>query len=294
MGKIPMKVVRLLRAIGLNRFRFLTSFYRKWLPRIIKRDIPIRYKEANLVMYVPVASAHNFLRWWDYEPCTMALFRRVINQGMTVVDIGAFFGIYTLIAARDVGNEGRVIALEPDPSNFRILENNIKANNLTNVTCLQKAAFDKDTVINLYRHSTPGHHSVIDSSDIIEVIKVSAIRLDNYLKAIPDVIKMDIEGGEPKALEGMRRTLEKAGRLVLISKYEPRLLKKSGLKDPEMYLSMIRSFGFEIFIILEEQQKIISFGEMLPKMWDSEGTINLFCVKGYTEQEVSNLLTATK
>ncbi len=74
-----------------------------------------------------------------YEPRTTEVFKCLLKPGMVVVDIGANFGYYALIAAQFVGSTGKIYACEPEPNNFRLLLNNIKINGFSNVAPLQIA-----------------------------------------------------------------------------------------------------------------------------------------------------------
>ncbi len=70
--------------------------------------------------------------------------------GDTVVDVGAHAGHYTLISSKRVGANGKVIAIEADPSNFEILNRNIKLNGLTNIIPINYAVYSKQTKLKLY------------------------------------------------------------------------------------------------------------------------------------------------
>jgi FkbM family methyltransferase len=72
------------------------------------------------------------------------------KQGDVVVDIGAHIGLYTIISSKRVGTNGKVVAIEADPSNFEMLNRNIKLNQLTNVIPLNYAVYSKETKIKLY------------------------------------------------------------------------------------------------------------------------------------------------
>jgi hypothetical protein len=72
------------------------------------------------------------------------------KDGDIVIDIGAHIGRYTIIASKRVGANGKVVAIEADPSNFEMLNRNIKLNRLQNITTLNYAAFSKETKVKLY------------------------------------------------------------------------------------------------------------------------------------------------
>jgi len=75
----------------------------------------------------------SLLKWGFFEKYETKLFKKSIKRGMVVLDIGANIGYYTLLAARLVGDEGKVFAFEPDPYNYSLLRKNIEANRYNNV-----------------------------------------------------------------------------------------------------------------------------------------------------------------
>src|SRR4030042_4007070 len=96
---------------------------------------------------------------WEVE--TIRLFKQLAKEGDTVVDIGAHIGYYTLLAARIVGDTGKVYAFEPDPANHDVLVGNIKLNGFQNVVTVRKAISDKNGQIELYlNEKNTGGHSI--------------------------------------------------------------------------------------------------------------------------------------
>jgi FkbM family methyltransferase len=136
------------------------------------------------------------------------------KQGDIVVDIGAHMGRYTIIASKQVGTNGKVLAIEASLSNFEILNSNIKLNQLTNIISLNQAVYSKETKIKLY---TPGEelgHTIYNTiiSDRAQneekFVEVNANTLDYLLqsKGIKheevNWIKIDVEGAEFEVLKG--------------------------------------------------------------------------------------------
>lgn len=68
---------------------------------------------------------------------------------MTIFDIGANIGYYTLLAESLVGPEGRVFAFEPHPENYEKLKENIEVNGYTNCYLINKAVSDKSGIIGI-------------------------------------------------------------------------------------------------------------------------------------------------
>ncbi len=75
-----------------------------------------------------------------YEPHLSAVFEKYCTSGMTVVDVGANLGYYSLLASRLVGPSGRVVALEPNSENCRLLLSSLRLNGSSNVQLLPVAA----------------------------------------------------------------------------------------------------------------------------------------------------------
>jgi FkbM family methyltransferase len=131
------------------------------------------------------------------------------KEGDVVVDVGAHIGRYTIIASKQVGPNGKVIAIEADPSNFEMLNRNIELNRLANVTTLNYAAFSKEAKIKLY---LPGRDIFTKYNTIMSnwvwvkpedrFVEVDGNTLDNLLQQIGlrqvNWIKIDVEGAELK------------------------------------------------------------------------------------------------
>jgi FkbM family methyltransferase len=145
------------------------------------------------------------------------------KEGDTVVDIGAHMGRYTITSSKSVGESGRVIAVEAHPYNFRLLQDNLRLNKLTNVCALNLAVYSKKACLKLYLPDEDlgytGHHSLMTNYLATKnrkqkegrYIEVQADTLDNLLrsKGITTVnwIKIDVEGAEYEVLKGAVETL---------------------------------------------------------------------------------------
>jgi FkbM family methyltransferase len=150
------------------------------------------------------------------------------ESGDIVLDIGAHIGHYTIIASKRVGPKGKVIAIEADPSNFEMLNKNIKLNNLTNVIPLNYAAYSKESRIRLYTPAEESGYTIYNtimssrSKPQDKFIEVNTNTLDNLLQQnkIKEEqikwIKIDVEGAEFEVLKGATNVLSKSTNIVLI------------------------------------------------------------------------------
>jgi len=122
-----------------------------------------------------------------YEEGTTLLFKRTLQPGWVVADVGAHVGYYTLLAAQIVGSEGRVFSFEPDPTNFSLLRRNIELNRLRNVVAVPKAVADRDMRLKLFQDPQGNdRHSICLSSYACKhgtSIEVEAITLDEFFES---------------------------------------------------------------------------------------------------------------
>jgi FkbM family methyltransferase len=156
-----------------------------------------------------------------WEPEVLRVVTNTVKPGMTVIDIGAHIGYYTLLFAKCVGPNGRVVAFEPLPANFELLERNIQLNELICVKTFPQAVFSRNeelilTVPDDLPHS--GDASIYQSSGTKQ-FRVPAIALDTFCESAglrPDILKMDVEGAEHDVLMGARGTINRFSPKLLI------------------------------------------------------------------------------
>ena len=223
-----------------------------------------------------------------YEVGTTNLLEQIIEPGMVVIDVGAHVGYFTLLAARRVGPEGKVYSFEPEPANYRLLQQNIESNGYRNIVATQKAVSKVEGSAQLILSSQDnGTHSLFGHgrSDA-EKISVSVVSLDGFLtdEGLPhvDLVKMDVEGAEMDALGGMGRLLQRSPELKLVMEFNPTLLRNASV-DPLEFLTTPGEFGFKVLMIGEiegtvplDQSDARSLTEALLK---SKGSVNLYCLK---------------
>ncbi len=142
-----------------------------------------------------------------------------VKPGQTVVDVGANIGYFAVLLGHLVGPQGRVFAYEPNPYLVSWLRDNLSINYLSDRTVvLQQAAYSSRTTVTFYcarrfmgsssihRH---GKWYFDHYEDNIEPVQVHAAPLDDLLSITKqiDLVKVDIEGGEYRALLGMQQLL---------------------------------------------------------------------------------------
>lgn len=222
-----------------------------------------------------------------YEPYQTALIKQWAKPGYSVLDIGANIGYYTLLLAGGVGSNGRVFAFEPEPTMSSILAENVRLNNYSNVVVLQEAVSNRNGVTELYADEFSNlDYRIYKSKDGgKKSIPVETIRLDSVAELNDhkiNLIKMDIQGSECGALQGMGRLLKKSSELVLFTEFWPLALDNFGT-PPAEFFDLLKENEFKIYEINEgekELQLITTLDELLLRCRAKPNNqTNLFCVK---------------
>lgn len=165
-----------------------------------------------------------------FEPAELAFVSRHLKRGQVVLDVGANAGLYTVIAARIVGNTGHVFAFEPDNRAVALLRRNVALNGLTNVTVIEAAVSNETGQRQFAAASDIAMSSLAvthrDDQQVQSWRTVEAIRLDDALRKYgiqgASFLKIDVEGAEKLVFEGASDLLAHApaGFTVLFEGFE--------------------------------------------------------------------------
>jgi FkbM family methyltransferase len=225
------------------------------------------------------------LRDGCFEPFETELMRSRVKPGDVVLDIGANIGYYTLIFARLVGDAGKVYAFEPDPSNFKLLRKNVRANGHRNVVCVPRAVSDVAGPLSLFLcPDNKGDHRIYPSEVERWTVAIEAVTLDEYFDGYEgriDFIKMDIQGAEARALRGMSGLLRAHAEANLITEFWPAGIRRCG-DDGRAYLDGLEQLGYRLQHIDERIESCVPTSvEELLAMYpgDDERFGNLLCVR---------------
>lgn len=189
-----------------------------------------------------------------YEAGLRRVFEQFIKSGMTVVDVGANIGIYTLLAARKTGSKGRVYAFEPEHANFELLEKNVELNEYSHVTTIPMALSDKHGQAQIYLSASGnGSHSMYRNDAVTDNTEnIQCVSFDEFWEAEgrPTIhfIKMDIEGAEAAVLRGMDRFLHATDALTMVLEFYPGGLRAAG-SPPDEFLANVSARGFRLQVI---------------------------------------------
>jgi FkbM family methyltransferase len=184
-----------------------------------------------------------------YEPHVTSILTEVLKPGHVMVDLGANIGYFSLLAMTLVGDNGKVIAIEPNVRNLQLLYASIVENKMKNIFVLPLAASHLFQILRLQTFGSNGFLDVAAPGQA-GAQYVQTVILDEILHGVPhiDTIKMDIEGFEPFALKGMTTIIE-THRPLLITEFSPWHIEHRCGLHPKEYLDQLTSHGYRLSII---------------------------------------------
>ncbi len=185
-----------------------------------------------------------------WEPDESAFLRSRLAPGMTLLDIGANVGYFSILGARSVGPTGTVVAIEPEPANYALLCANLWEARAGNVEPIRAAAssFNGPISLSVSRENCGDHRSFLERP-LEQVLEVVGVRVDEMLDrdARVDVIKIDIQGADHRAVVGMEGLLARCAPVLLVE-FWPRGIEDLGDRPIDV-LSYYRSLGLTISLL---------------------------------------------
>ena len=211
----------------------LTEFVRRLLSRVAPQELcVVEIASGPLTGWHMKLDLKTEKYYWlgTYEQGMEAALADFVRQGDIVYDIGANIGYFSLIFARKVGSEGQIFAFEPLPENIERLQENLMLNHREdNVTVVSSAVSDSTGTEEFLVHSlhsmgklagVNGRNTKYQRSVIVKSLTIDGFIYDEG-KPAPDIVKMDIEGGEVKAIRGMTRLLSDKKPIILLELHGP-------------------------------------------------------------------------
>ena len=186
--------------------------------------------------------------------------RRFVNAflqaGDVFIDVGANIGLFTLIAARRVGEGGRVLAFEPSPRAFERLNDNVRTNQLRNVSCFRTALSDR--VGEQALSQAGGGFDAWNSfgttvvgealaSEPVPTTTWNAVVRQEGLAGAVTMMKIDVEGWENRVLAGGSESLSRPDAPVLQVEFTDAAARSAGSSCRELY-GMLESMGYRMFV----------------------------------------------
>lgn len=237
---------------GLYRWPVLSGLIRRGLNRAVDQGMTeVTVAAGGLAGMHLSLDLQTEKDYWlgTYEPVLQVAIRDWVRPGVVAYDIGANIGYLTLLLARQVGPEGRVYAFEALPANLERLAGNLALNKMEeNVSVVIAAVADRSAQTQFLVGPSGGMGKAVGSTGrqeitYAETITVPGIALDDFVynegNPAPQIVKMDIEGGEVLALPGMERVLSEAHPLIF--------LELHGLEAAQVAWEILTGCGYGVY-----------------------------------------------
>ena len=210
----------------------------------------VNFGEAVVVLNPDDPVVSGALHFGVYEKAETKFFQTACQPGMTFLDVGANIGYYTALATHEVGPTGKIIALEPDPESFKYLEQTIAANAAENVLAFPVAASDAPATLPLFiSRDNRGDNRLYSPGESRPQVEVDAVVTDALLAenkiGTVNLIKIDVQGYEPKVIAGLRATITRSPKLTLLTEFWPKGIHDAG-GDPQEFLNTLRDLGLTL------------------------------------------------
>jgi len=220
-----------------------------------------------------------------YESETQSLFRSLLTPGAAMVDVGANLGFFSLLGSQCVGPSGRVYAFEPNPDVYALLVKNVEVNGFQNIVrTFKKAVSNEEGFRTVFLgHVGSEFSSFFETAGTgSESIIVETVTLDDFFRAegwpAVHLIKMDIEGGEKLALEGMRELVSSNPGLKLVIELAPAFQRAAGFSPEELFETLL-TLGFRSFWEVRDALSPLSVPQDVQRLVRvvGDGYRNLLC-----------------
>lgn len=220
---------------------------------------PIGIDKVQLDGYVMYAAendhlvGHSILTNRSYEPSVSDVFRSYLKPGMTVIDIGANIGWFSMLSASLVGATGRVFAFEPGMNNARFLVLNKSVNAFEQITLIHAAASSRLESLayssawsnGVVTDLSAAERDIILNADIVFAVPVDMIVPEDMPVHL---IKVDVEGWEMKALLGASRIINQ-WKPHIIAEFTPLALPTFSGVSAEEFLDYFKQAGYAFQVI---------------------------------------------
>jgi FkbM family methyltransferase len=236
----------------------------------------MRGKLHGLLLELDLRTWSDRLTWFlgrYYDLGTQLLVGGLLEAGDVFVDIGANEGMISLVASLSVGQQGKVIAFEPNPLPRGIFERNLALNQISNVEVIAAGAGETAGTLDLYVaniNSGGGSFALAGKGEAgLDVVQCPIVVADEVLAPVsPRVIKIDVEGFEPFVLKGLAQTIARARPAITIEMVGKHLARVD--TTPQQLCRTIADHGYVGYLTTlsgPSTDQRLSFAKIDPAHW---------------------------
>lgn len=237
--------------------RYLLFYFHKLF------NYPFKYKLANkkLIQIYPKGQITEALFHRYFENLEISIFQRFLKENMTMVDVGANIGFYSLIASKYLKeSELKIFSFEPSLSTFNILSKNLTLNKSSNVKTFNIGIGEKDeeNILFLNQNKGDAENFIIPNEIKSETLfesnfeKILIKTLDNFYEnkilTNVDFVKIDTEGYEYFVLKGAKKLIQANKNIVILLECTKEGTERVGVNQYMVY-DLLKSYGLNIYVI---------------------------------------------
>ncbi len=253
------KIFKWIFQIKFTRRYYFGLYKRLFNPKkLFKGQVAVCRYDGNLKMKVDLDEwiQQNIYFFGVYDPLNINFIKKHLKPGDYFFDIGANVGCFSLVASLCVQENGKVYAFEPVKEVYNRLNENIELNRLNNILTINKAVYEKNTLLKLYLASQENlgmtsikeHDAMSGNTLEVEAVSLDSFVISNEINRV-DFIKIDIEGSELNALKGMVNIIRKHQPVFLVEVSEAVLNDET---DRNEVFNFFDAFDYDKFVISDE------------------------------------------
>lgn len=181
-----------------------------------------------------------------YELYEINQLKKILLPNDVFIDVGACIGVYSVVASKEVGEQGLVIAIEPNDCSY--LKWNIDQNDCKNVLVLNNAAGDENKIVYLEKDADNFGNTMVSKKSFQNPIQMLTIDAIVDGKHRISAIKIDVQGYEIEVLRGALQTIKENKRIYLLVEFSPKHIVEAGYTVMEFLELIYCELGFRVFI----------------------------------------------
>jgi FkbM family methyltransferase len=227
----------------------------------------VELEVRGCTMFVTPRFVEHYQSSSNYEALSVDLFESLVEKGQNIIDIGAHYGYYSLVAAKKAGPTGKVLSIEPVEFNRKILSKNVKANELESViSVVPSAVSDKKGVakFNIAEASDNSGFYSHPRTQTVKSVEIETTTIDELTKnRVVTLLKVDAEGHENAILDGATKLLSQES-LVVFFEFNPKCFVVAKQR-PELILERLLSSKFRLYLLNDKTREV--FRLRSPASW---------------------------
>lgn len=229
-----------------------------------------------------------------YELHEIKQLEKILHPEDVFIDVGACVGLFSVVAAKQVGERGHVLSIEPNDCTY--LKWNITNNDCHNVSVINHPVGDKKHMVYLDKDPINFGNSMISKTNNGNAMQM--LTIDDIVASRHRVsaIKIDVQGFEIEVLHGAFKTIQENKRIYLLVEFSPEHLIETGHSVKEFLDLLYDKLGFRIFMFdvhgikyfdnkmvcdfnAGYQLQCLSKNEIFTMAQSMKGFINLWCAR---------------